>query len=255
MYNYRTKKRKGINKRAIIFIIPLFVLVGIGYLLFLSPVFKIKEIAISGSQDISPDEIRNNLICDNIIFVTSGSIKNQLLEKFPEILDLKVRKNLFKGILEVNIQEREIVGILCKEDPAFAEATAGTCFYFDKEGIVFKMAPNTSGSLITSIKDYSGKDFKLGDSILDKNFIDNVLVIRDNLLQKMGIKVFSFDIESYPTEKLRVVTGESWYILFSLQRDIKSQLLALKVALDEKIQNRMSLEYVDLRIENRIYYK
>jgi len=75
------------------------------------------------------------------------------------------------------------------------------------------------------------------------------------LLQKIGLKVSSFDIESYPAEKLRVVTSESWYILFDLKRDIKSQLLALKVALDEKIKNRMSLQYIDLRIENRIYYK
>lgn len=146
----------------------------------------------------------------------------------------------------VKIDEQEI-GIICKEND--------TCFYINKDGIILKGAPNTSGSLIMVVKDYSKRSFGLGDTVLDKSFIETILIIKEDLLQKLGLKVLSFDIESYPAEKLRVVTSESWYILFSLKRNIKSQLLALKVALDEKIQNRMNLEYVDLRIENRIYYK
>lgn len=232
----------------IILIISLFVLAGAAYALFLSPVFKIKEVVILGTQKISPEEVRDNLTCDNIIFTTRKSIKSQLLKKIPEILDLKISKNLFKRRLEINIQERETIGILCKQD-------ADSCFYFDKNGVIFENAPNTSGSLIIVIKDYSQRDLKLGDAALDGNFIDTATVIKEELFQKMGIGTSSFDIESYPAEKLRVITGESWYILFSLKRDIKSQLSALKAALDEKIQDRMSLEYVDLRIENRIYYK
>lgn len=157
-----------------------------------------------------------------------------------------IGQNLFKKKPE--IKDEQEIGIICKQD-------TGNCFYFNKDGIIFRDAPQTSGSLINLIKDYSSKDYKLGDKILDKSITDIILQIRDDLLGKIGLRVSSFDIESYPVEKLRVVTNESWYILFNLKRDIKSQLLALKVALDEKIQNRMSLEYVDLRIENRIYYK
>jgi hypothetical protein len=248
MYHYNAKKSRRVNKRVIILIISLFVLAGIGYVLFFSPVFKIKEIIVSGNKKTSSEEIKNSLVYDNMLLATSRNVKGELTKKFPEILDLKVSKNLFKGKLEINIQEREIVGILCNQE------TSG-CFYFDKDGIVFENAPSTSGSLVTLIKDYSKRDFGPGDAVLDKNFVDTILLIKEDLFQKIGLKVASFDIESYPIEKLRVVTSESWYILFSLQRDIKSQLLALKVALDEKIKDRMGLEYVDLRIENRIYYK
>lgn len=255
MYRYNIKKRKGISKRKVIWIIFLFVLMAIIYVLFFSPIFKIKEILISGGGKISSEEIKNNLICNNIFLTTTKSVKNQLLQKFPEILNLKINKNIFNKKLEINIQERESVGIFCKENPAFAKASAGTCFYFDKNGIAFENAPNTSGSLIDLIKDYSQKEFKIGDEVLSKELMDNILAIKNELFQKIGLKIANFDIDSYPVEELRVVTNESWYILFSLKRDIKSQLLALKVALDEKIQNRASLQYVDLRIENRIYYK
>jgi hypothetical protein len=160
----------------------------------------------------------------------------------------KTIKDIFRKKPEINNQKRESMGIFCK-------ISANACFYFDKNGIAFENAPNTSGSLIDLVKDYSQKELKIGDEVLSKDLINNILEIKDELLQKIGLKIMSFDITSYPAEELRVVTNESWYILFSLKRNIKSQLLALKVALDEKIQNRSGLEYVDLRIENRIYYK
>ncbi|HUT96444.1 MAG TPA: hypothetical protein VMW82_02675 [Candidatus Paceibacterota bacterium] len=157
-----------------------------------------------------------------------------------------IGESLFKKKPE--IRDEQEIGIICKDN-------TGSCFYFNKDGIIFKDAPQTSGSLILLIKDYSQKDYKLGDKVLDKSFLDILLQAKDELFSKMGLMVASFDIELFPIEVLRVVTNESWYILFSLKRDIKSQLLALKVALDEKIENRMSLRYIDLRIENRIYYK
>jgi hypothetical protein len=245
-YRYKASKKKKFNKRVIIKIIPLLLLLSLIYVLLFSPIFKIKEILISGNKKISAEEIKNNLTYNNIFLTTTKTIKNQLLQKFPGILDLKISKNVFNRKLEINIQERESVGIFC---------TADECFYFDKNGIAFEKAPNTSGSLIDLIKDYSQKEFKMGDEVLDKNLMDNILTIKNELFQKIGLRVTSFDIDTYPVEELRVVTNESWYILFSLKRDIKSQLLALKVALDEKIQNRSSLQYIDLRIENRIYYK
>lgn len=175
-------------------IISLFVLVGLVYVLFFSPI----------GQD--------------------------LFKKKPEARD-----------------EQEI-GIICKEH-------VSACFYFNKDGIILRDAPQTSGNLVMLIKDYSQKDYKLGDKVLDKSFLDILSQAKEELFSKMGLRVASFDIESFPIEVLRVVTNESWYILFNLKRDIKSQLLALKAALDEKIQNRMNLQYIDLRIENRIYYK
>jgi 5-carboxymethyl-2-hydroxymuconate isomerase len=252
-YNkYKYKKRKS---KKILFIIFLFVLLGIVYLLLFSPVFEVKEISIFGNQKISSDEIKNNLICKNIILVTSKNIKNQLSEKFPEILESKISKNFLKRKLTINITEREEIGIICSGDPAFAKASVGTCFYFDNDGIVFKNAPTTSGSLITIIQDYSNRKYAIGDKISEKSFIDIILEISENLFAEIGLKVSNFNIDSYPIEELKATTNEGWYVLFSLKRDIKSQLLALKVALNEKIQSRTSLQYIDLRIENRIYYK
>lgn len=156
---------------------------------------------------------------------------------------------------EANLKQRIEIGIICKGNPAFAEATAGKCFYFDVEGIIFKEAPQTSGSLITLINDFSQRNFNLGEQILGKDLINFMGLIKEELFSKMDLRVLSFDIAAYPADDLKAITNEGWYVMFSLKRDIKSQLSALKAALDEKIQNRTGLQYIDLRIENRVYYK
>jgi len=156
--------------------------------------------------------------------------------------------NLNFKINKDKVEKHEQVGIFCKQDTT-------DCFYIDKQGIVVETAPKISGGLVVLIQDYSNREVKLYDKVLDSELINTILEIKDYLPTEIGLNATSFDIDSYPTEKLRVVTNESWYILFSLRQEIKKQLLSLKVVLNEKIEDRMSLQYVDLRIENRIYYK
>ena len=50
---------------------------------------------------------------------------------------------------------------------------------------------------------------------------------------------------------------EGWYIYLDKESDIPTQLVALKKFLDEKLlaDQRQKLEYIDLRVNTRIYYK
>ncbi len=80
--------------------------------------------------------------------------------------------------------------------------------------------------------------------------------LENDLLNQLGLKVFDFIIETDVLKDLRVNTNEGWHVLFDRSRDLKNQLEALKLVLEEKIkEERKNLEYIDLRIENRVYYK
>jgi hypothetical protein len=166
------------------------------------------------------------------------------------IIYILISSHILQGLFEKKMDriDEEGAGIICRQN-------FGGCFYFNKDGIIFKDAPMTSGSLIIIIQDYSNRNYELGNQILEKSFIDIILEINKNLFSEIGLKILSFSINSYPIEELKAITNEGWYVLFSLKRDIKNQLLVLKVGLNEKIKDRTNLQYVDLRIENRIYYK
>ena len=54
--------------------------------------------------------------------------------------------------------------------------------------------------------------------------------------------------------------GLPYYIIFSTDSDIKNQLDVLKIFLNDKTNNSAPVggfhpQYIDLRIENKIYYK
>jgi len=250
------KKRKSKKKRRVFILLILLVLI-LAYILLFSPLFKIQAVEIFGNREVETEEIKNNFNYGNIFLNTEEKIKNDLIKKIPKISDLEIKKDLIKRTIKLEIQERKEIGIVCQ----ISEQRTGNneqfeeCFYIDGQGIIFEEAPQTSGSLILLIKDYSQRDYYLGKKVFEEGLINFISETREGLSSEIGLRVLEFEILFYPTNELKVVTSEGWYILFDLERHFKNQLLGLKTALEEKIQNRETLEYVDLRIENRIYYK
>lgn len=259
----RHKRRQNRKKyRRVVILIASLVLILI-YIFLFSPLFKIRAIEVSGNREVEASEIKSKFNYQNIFLATENKIKNDLLKKIPQIADIEVSKNFIKKSISLLIRERERLGIICQvemvEDPESSdgavEERVKACFYVDKKGFIFEDAPQTSGSLILLIKDYSQRDFYLGKEVFEERIMEFVSKIKETLFLETGVRVSDFNILSYPAKELKVITGEGWYILFDLERGAENQISALKAALEEKIENRESLEYVDLRIENRVYYK
>lgn len=261
-------EKKTFRKKIIIFLWFLFLILILAYVLLLSPIFKIKEIKISGNRVIDKEEIRDSLNSflskkflvffnqNNIFLARENNLKNIIFSDFPRILSIEIKKNIFNKTIDLRIIERKEAGIFCRNNPSFAEAAAGKCYYIDKEGVIFEEAPQTSGTLILTIKDNSEKGVEIGRSAIDREFMTELTNLKDDLLSPLNLKVLDFIIDSGILKDLRVDTNEGWYILFDSSRDFKNQLQALRLVLEEKIKDgRKKLEYIDLRIENRVYYK
>jgi len=253
MISLRNKtKRKKIF--LIFYVVFLLLLLAAG--LLLSPLFKVKTVEVYGTKEINPDEIKASIEYKNILFITGNGLKNELLKKFPQIAQLDIEKNIPKTTIKITLTERQKAGIICKtEQGENGEEIVKSCFYVDKLGVIFKNAPQTSGSLILLIKDFSLEDFSLGKKIFSEQIMNSIIELRDNIFSQINVRAMWFANFTSPPEEIKVMTSEGWYALFDLNRDIKSQLSILKAALAEKIKDRKKLEYIDLRIENRIYYK
>jgi hypothetical protein len=245
MRRHRKKNKYG-KKIFALAIIFLFLLLVAG--IVLSPILRAKEINVYGNKEISSEEIKNNIQSVNILLMTTNGLKNKLLENFPKISAIEIKKNILKRTIAITIAERESLGIICKENTA-------NCFYFDKNGVIFEDAPQTSGSLILLIKDSFSEEFSLGKKILEEQIISSIADFREGIFSLTGIKINWFEIYTHPPKESKIITSEGWYLLLDLSRDTEKQLSVLKTALDEKIKDRKNLEYIDLRIENRIYYK
>lgn len=229
-----------------VFLWILFLIGGLAYVLFFSPLFEIKEIKISGNRVISSEEITDALNQDNFFLITESKLREILISKFSRIASVDISKDIFKRSIKLGIVERKEAGIFCK----------GECYYIDKEGVIFEEAPQTSGTLILVIKDYSEGEAEIGKNVIGKEFMTELIDLKSYLLSRLGLKVLDFIIEPDPLKDLKIDTNEGWYILFDKSRDFKNQLEALELVLEKKIkEGREGLEYIDLRIENRAYYK
>ena len=258
----RKKRRRKQIAFLVIFII-LAIAAGSTYALFFSGWFTIKGIEVSGNNELAQEDIRSlaenhinqnylfGLIqpYSNILFAGSEVIEHSLKDRYPLIETANVNKNLLNKNLYIELREREGIGVYCKYNTE-------TCFYFDRNNVLFKEAPRFSGQLFLVIEDSRNRDFKLGHSFDDAELLDKIFEAKRILDELRPVEYDNFFLPENSFD-FWIKTKEGWNIYLDKDTDIPSQLVALKKFMEEKLTSdrRQTLKYIDLRINNRIYYK
>ena len=257
---FRTKKRKSIfrifkNRFFWLSILILLVLGAVLYFFFFSSFFQIKQVEISGNKKVPTEDIKNIvseqankkiffLDSRNIFLINFKETNQKLLEKFPQIEEVNLKRK-FPDTVETNIKERIPIGIWCQVD---------RCFCFDKKGVVFEEGKKEA-ELIIKPENEEAEIF-LGKEVLEERKIEEILKIQKSLEEQVDIRIKEL-VVSLDGEKLIVKTEDAWEIYFSLGENVSDQLFNLDLVLKEKIplERRKGLEYIDLRFENRVYFK
>ncbi len=254
------KHEKLVFRLVLISFVGVAVSVGLVYLLFFARLLDIRTVDIE-----VPDGLRADLGVaidgwlgvkswninrrNNILFFSVDELSAQLAQQFPKLESIKVTKKLPHTLL-VSSGERKPIGIWC-------HASQGMCFYFDKNGIAFSKTQQSTGFLIINVVDYrQGKNIELGNAVATGDWLKKIIDARE-LLNGAGINILGFNIPADSFDEFDVKTAENWKIMFSIQTNIEKQISALVTFLKEKIKpaQRAGLQYVDLRIQDRIYYK
>lgn len=112
--------------------------------------------------------------------------------------------------------------------------------------------PETEKPLPT-IFDESNKEVAIGEKVLGEEQVQAVAELTEKISQFTNVEIAFYKLIN--GKEIRAVTKEGWYILFA-DSNIENQLKKLDLILKEKIKDRRkSLEYIDLRFEDRVYYK
>lgn len=258
----KTKKKTFFSSRVFKIILPsFFVLGGFFYLLFLSPYFKIENVKISGTKTISEEELRilvGNFLSekklffigiDNIFLIPAKRIESSILAGYPKIEEVSLKKRLPKSF-EINIKEREPAAIWCNASQGFSD-----CFFMDASGIAFEKAPLSEGSLVLKISEKNQKpSINAGERVLGADFANNLFNNKKILNEVFGMDFMEWTI--LDGNIVETKSSEGWKIILDLSAEVNSQFLAIKKVLSEIIpEKRSQLEYFDLRVKGRLYYK
>ena len=105
------------------------------------------------------------------------------------------------------------------------------------------------------IKDLSKNDILLGDKVLDDNQINFIITFNDKISENNKFKILEFKIKPSYSVDLEAVTDKNWSIYIDEKQDPVMAVNNLLSILEEAVKNTGNLEYVDLRIPSRVFYK
>ncbi|MEK7549042.1 MAG: hypothetical protein AAB496_00945 [Patescibacteria group bacterium] len=250
----RAKRRRVLKFKIYGAIAVFFILLAsVFYLIVYSPLFQIKNILMLTTSDVvnlndlkdfftNQSKISSFLGADNIL-IWKGDELNRFLKNQPRLLKLTIEKKYFKREIVLTAKEREKFGIWCQ--------LSGDCWWFDKEGIIFDKAPQVEGEIIYKVKDFSERKLDINSRAIDEMLFNNLFKIFE-VLDKSGLGIKTLRLNEMNLEEVISESPLAPKIYFSLRTN---PFFGLSVLQSLKNFGLGKIEYIDLRVENRGYYK
>ena len=247
------------KKFLILLIISLF-LGGVGYLLLFSSWTKITNIQIQGANIVPREDIERIVreeMAQNVVglFPKSTSIlfpKDTVLASlqsaFPRLRTILIHKTFPRDVL-VAVTEREIEGIWC------STLVGRDCAFFDESGIIFEQAPSfTRGFLLFQVDDsrpYTEIPI-LGSNVLDESLLGFLVFLRDGITFRKLAALRYYIVDE---KEIRVAFQGGWEAFFSTEQNPIYQVEVLDRVLAKEIEDDLPfLDYIDLRVKNKVFY-
>lgn len=233
------------------------------FIFFFSDFLSIKTIDISGTESVPQERAREIIIAemagkidgifrrDNLIFLDIENMKKNLPDAYQIIEKVEITRK-FPDKLIIKLQERKTLLNYC---------SGGECFVIDSKGNAFAkfdFEKNEFGEKnLIVINDESGKKISTDDFSANLDFLQFALEIKYCLEDESIPVKMNFSTPTVVSGDLRVETESGWKIYFNQKigadREIEMLKTVLKNSIDKKSQ--ADLEYIDLRLDNKVYYK
>lgn len=257
------KKSKKIYFQILFYVALLFFLGAFIYVLFFSQMLKVISIEIKGNKNVDKqiilDKINSTISGnylkyinkDNLLLFKANKTEEEILQQFKIIRKIEIKK-IFPNDLVVSMIERIPELIFCSKEK---------CFIIDENGQAYDERSSLKEENVSNmilLIDESGRNINVGEIILERDYIEYVQGIKKNIFENLSLEIENnFQTPSLISKDIRIRTREGWMVYFNQNINLEKELEMLSLSLNNKIEKekRIELEYIDLRIENKIYYK
>jgi hypothetical protein len=249
------RKQRRFLRLKLYFGIFIFILICFAafYIVLYSPIFQIRNFSIRGAEYFSDEailnivqpivlnsKIRNFLGQNNLLSWREGKIDTSN----TSLSEVYIDRDWFCQAVEINVKERERFAIWCGK-------TASVCHWIDRKGMLFMEAPQTEGFLILTIYDDSQDPAILGKKVVEDRFVKNLISILDNL-EDLGLPIKNIAFDG-TLQEIKVEFYKNPDLLFSIRFDPTLNMASFKSLRDKVGLN--GIKYIDLRVENKLFYK
>ncbi len=273
----KSSRRELLRRRAKIFAVKaaiiffLFILTTAGFAwASKNERFLIKKIEIKGNQTVSAEEIvkiAEEKISGKYLFLfpkkntylyPGASVRREILNSVKKIKTVETRIET-GNILSVAILERKPEYVWCPDmSEVGVPETPARCYFLDEDGFSFSEAPKFSGPVFFEIHgrfSLPNNDNFVGLRPLGDKIFRDIVSFKDSL-EEIGLSAVS--VVELKDRDLKFILKDGGAVLlngkndFSLSfRNFSSAVNALK----EEGTPVNSLQYVDLRFGNKVFFK
>ncbi len=264
-------KRMEKTKKALQFAFSFAIMLGIFYLLFLSPIFKIQQIqvyqTISQSNPDTPEEtiftkvpfenqqlqdLLNRSILKNLILLNTESLKSTLNQTIVNLEDLTIDKK-FPNKLIIEFKQFDPVANLVN---LVGPSKIQKFFLIDENGRVTNAGEQRPD--LPTIRIQTNEQAETNKTILKPNQLYYALEARDYFTENFDLEIqdITYLVEA---REVHLYTSNQISIWLDAQESYQEQLDKLVQALPRLNIYEIPLNYIDLRIKNsngqKIIYK
>ncbi|HSX24639.1 MAG TPA: FtsQ-type POTRA domain-containing protein [Candidatus Andersenbacteria bacterium] len=223
------------------------------WLLFFTKTFSITAITIVDAKPNTESTVRSiaeKTLGSNVLFAQTKPIERAILQQVTQVRDVHIIRKL-PGTLKIIIQEKT---------PVFLLLSGGTYYFVDDKGIAYEEASlDVLPGVVLPVVKNSDKNahVTLGAQAVDDQFIGFITEALKKIPDSTSSQVVEIQIPSLETREAHFLLDKNWTLLMDTTRSADDQLDILKRLLENTItaQEQQTLQYVDLRIPNRVYYK
>lgn len=232
------------------------------------PALQIKNIIVRGNKVLTEADIKQKAEEElsgkyfhvfperNVFLYPQKTVEENLITAFPRVASLSANLDA-ERILTISLIEREPSSLWCGREITEVQAD-DACAYLDNQGFVFAKAPHFSGN---TYFEFYGKGLLPDGDPVGHNFLSPVSY-RHILKVKEGLESFHV----HPEKIFVAEDGGAFFteaggygIRFNVDQDVSTLESNIQAVFHSSSWSNTaaggSLEYLDFRFGNKVYYK
>ena len=235
---------------AVLLVMPLLWFI---WFIFFTDSFTVRAITVIDAREHTAASVQALLeekMGANMFWLQTPILEQKILLAVPQVRDVHIVRTL-PDTLKIVVQEKTPLLLLLSQR---------TYYFVDEAGIAYEEArlETLPGTILPIVKNSDEEaQLTLGAPVVDKKFIQFLQFVNKQLPEVAGAQVIETRIPSLAAREVHFYLDNNWIIKLDVTRDPGGQLRTLKSLLESTIaaDRRPSIEYIDLRIPQRVYYK
>lgn len=264
----QAKKRRILAAKILTALIAIVVFVsGLSWLSF-ADAFSVREVRVQGNESVRARAIEAAVLLQtagayasifskqNVALYPSDHLQKVLVFDFPRIKSVGIDRKVTQSAAVFTVTERKPYALWCKEALS-DEKEHGRCYYLDEEGFAFERAAVDVPESGEHIVFLGGTLSERGNPIRGTLNPEQFGALRALLLgleESFGVRVQEISING---TEASIFVAPGWELKIALDKSLEAVLANLSAVLGEYglLGHPDNIEYIDLRFDERAYYK